>query len=41
MRLLVVEDAKQGARFITKAWALRDMGAEVVVGHLLDLRCDA
>ena len=35
MRLLVVEDEKQGARFITKAWALRAMGAEVVVGHLL------
>ena len=37
MRILVVEDEKQGARFIKKAWALRDMGAEVVVGHLLDL----
>jgi hypothetical protein len=37
MRILVVEDEKQGARFITKAWALRDMGAEVVVGNRLDL----
>ena len=37
MRILVVEDEKKGASFIKKAWALRDMGAEVVVGDLLDL----
>src|SRR5215216_1380992 len=37
MRILVVEDEKKVARFIKKAWALRDMGAEVVVGNLLDL----
>ena len=37
MRILAAEDEKQVARFIKKAWALRAMGAEVVVGHLLDL----
>ena len=37
MCILVVEDENQGARFIKKAWALRDRGAEVVVGHLLEL----
>ena len=37
MRILAVEDEKKVARFIKKAWALRDMGAEVVVGNLLDL----
>jgi uncharacterized protein YbjT (DUF2867 family) len=37
MRILVVEDEKKGARFIKKAWALGDMGAEVVVGNLLEL----
>ena len=37
MRIMAVEDEKKVARFIKKAWALRDMGAEVVVGNLLDL----
>jgi hypothetical protein len=37
IRILVVEDEKKVARFIKKAWALRDMGAEVVVGNLLVL----
>jgi hypothetical protein len=37
MRLLAVEDETKGARFSNKAWALRDKGAEVVVGHRLVL----
>jgi uncharacterized protein YbjT (DUF2867 family) len=37
MRILAVEDEKKVAKFIKKARALRDMGAEVVVGNLLDL----
>jgi hypothetical protein len=37
MRILAVEDEKKGASFIKKAWALRDRGAEVVVGNLLEL----
>jgi hypothetical protein len=37
MRILAVEDETKGARFSKKAWALRDKGAEVVVGNLLDL----
>ena len=37
MRILAVEDETKGARFSKKAWALRDRGAEVVVGNLLDL----
>jgi uncharacterized protein YbjT (DUF2867 family) len=37
MRILAVEDEKQVASIIKKAWALRATGAEVVVGNLLDL----